>query len=80
MDYDRLQFSHGPEGGELTPIGEVFDASTLSDEYSHEGKFTGAFVGVCCQDLTGGRQHADFDWFEYEELPEEISVGGQISI
>jgi xylan 1,4-beta-xylosidase len=79
VDYDRLQFSHGPEGGVLTPIGDIFDASTLSDEYSHEGKFTGAFVGLCCQDLTGGRQHADFDWFEYEELPEEISVGAPIS-
>jgi xylan 1,4-beta-xylosidase len=68
VDYDRLQFSHGPEDGLLTPIGEVFDASILSDEHCQEGSFTGAFVGLCCQDLTGGRRHADFDWFEYEEL------------
>lgn len=68
VDYDRLQFSHGPEGGPLTQIDDVFDASILSDEQCREGRFTGAFVGVCCQDLTGGRRHADFDWFEYEEL------------
>ncbi len=68
VDYDRLQFSHGPEGGPLTPLGDAFDASILSDEYCREGRFTGAFVGLCCQDLTGGRQHADFDWFEYEEV------------
>ena len=67
VEYDRLQFSHGPENGSLTPIGDVFDASILSDEHCREGKFTGAFVGLCCQDLTGGRHHADFDWFEYEE-------------
>ena len=70
-DHDRLQFSHGPEDGPLTPIGEVFDASILSDEHCRESKFTGAFVGLCCQDLTGGRCHADFDWFEYEELDSE---------
>jgi len=68
VDYDRLQFSHGPEDGPLVEIGDVFDASILSDEHCREGKFTGAFVGLCCQDLTGGRNHADFDWFEYEEL------------
>jgi xylan 1,4-beta-xylosidase len=27
--------------------------------------FTGAFVGMCCQDLSGHRQPADFDYFEY---------------
>jgi xylan 1,4-beta-xylosidase len=68
VDYDRLQFSHGPDDGLLTPIEEIFDASILSDEHCQEGQFTGAFVGLCCQDLTGGRRHADFDWFEYEEL------------
>jgi xylan 1,4-beta-xylosidase len=71
VDYDRLQFSHGLEDGPLAPIGEVFDASILSDEHCREGKFTGAFVGLCCQDLTGSRHHADFDWFEYEELDSE---------
>lgn len=29
--------------------------------------FTGAFVGMCCQDLSGHRLPADFDYFEYRE-------------
>jgi len=29
--------------------------------------FTGMFVGVACQDLSGRRKHADFDYFLYEE-------------
>ena len=39
----------------------------LSDEAGTEGgeQFTGAFVGVACDDLTGARKHADFDFFCY---------------
>jgi xylan 1,4-beta-xylosidase len=29
--------------------------------------FTGAFVGMCCQDLAGTRRPADFDYFVYRE-------------
>jgi hypothetical protein len=29
--------------------------------------FTGAFVGVCCQDLAGTRRPADFEYFDYRE-------------
>ena len=29
--------------------------------------FTGAFVGMACQDMSGAGRHADFDWFEYRE-------------
>lgn len=67
VDYDRLQFFHGADEAHLAPVGPVFDASILSDEYPREGRFTGAFVGLCCQDMTGGRHPADFDWFDYEE-------------
>ena len=46
-----------------------FDASILSDEASAPGtpNFTGAFVGVCCQDLAGTGSPADFDYFVYRE-------------
>jgi Beta-xylosidase len=67
IEYDRLSFSFGPEGKDLSRLGVIFDASTLSDEQCREGRFTGAFVGLCCQDLTGARLPADFDWFEYLE-------------
>lgn len=48
---------------ELREIGPSIDASFLSDEACAEGWFTGAMVGICCQDLTGFGRHADFDWF-----------------
>jgi xylan 1,4-beta-xylosidase len=31
--------------------------------------FTGAFVGVACQDMSGTARPADFDCFEYRERP-----------
>jgi len=70
VDDDRLRFSFGPDGRAWTPIGPVLDASKLSDEYCakpFEGAFTGAFAGIACQDSTGRRIAADFDWFEYVE-------------
>jgi xylan 1,4-beta-xylosidase len=50
-------------------VPEQFDASILSDEATAPGlpNFTGAFVGMCCQDLAGTARPADFDYFEYEE-------------
>ena len=43
------------------------DQGLLSDEAGIVGgeQLTGAFVGMCCNDLPGMRQHADFDFFEY---------------
>ena len=48
---------------------EQFDASILADEASAPGlpNFTGAFVGMACQDLAGTAMPADFDWFDYRE-------------
>jgi xylan 1,4-beta-xylosidase len=67
VDYDKLRFHYSRDGLEWIAIGPVLDASRLSDERSNEGRFTGAFVGMCCQDLTGEGLHADFDYFEYRE-------------
>ena len=46
------------------PMGDELDASFLSDEACNEGWFTGTMAGLCCQDLTGNRLPADFDFFE----------------
>ncbi len=67
VDYDRLQFYYSRNEDDWVKIGPVLDASTLSDEFCQEGQFTGAFVGLCCQDLSGQRKPADFDYFEYQE-------------
>ena len=67
MDREELQFSYSLDGGDWTDIGPALDSTILSDEYGSDGRFTGAFVGICAQDLAGTRKHADFDYFEYEE-------------
>jgi xylan 1,4-beta-xylosidase len=71
VDYERLYFSCRAGGAEWRRLPQQFDASILSDEAGPPGNpnFTGAFVGVCCQDLSGTRLAADFDWFEYRERP-----------
>jgi xylan 1,4-beta-xylosidase len=70
VDYDKLQFDYSPDGQAWTALGPVLDASKLSDEYCREGTFTGAMVGLCCQDLSGKGRAADFDFFEYREKRE----------
>jgi xylan 1,4-beta-xylosidase len=65
--YDRMQFFYSRDGVEWNKVGGILDASTLSDETCKNGLFTGAFVGLCCQDLSGRRKPADFDYFEYIE-------------
>jgi xylan 1,4-beta-xylosidase len=70
VKYDKLKFYYSENGKDWNPIGPIFDASTLSDEFEEGGgdaHFTGAFVGLCCQDLTKSREVADFDYFEYLE-------------
>ena len=66
----RLQFFYRREtDSDYLPIGETFDCSFLSDEACDEGWFSGAMVGICCQDLTGFGKYADFDWFTYTANP-----------
>jgi xylan 1,4-beta-xylosidase len=69
VDYERLRFAYRSGGESWRWLPEVFDASILSDEATAPGapNFTGAFVGMACQDLSGTAQPADFDWFEYRE-------------
>ena len=67
VDYERLRFAYrmGDESWNWLP--ELFDASILSDEATAPGapNFTGAFVGMACQDMSGTAHPADFDYFEY---------------
>lgn len=70
VHYDKLRFYHSVDGKEWKQIGPIYDYSTLSDEFEEGGgdaHFTGSFVGLCCQDLSGRRKPADFDYFEYRE-------------
>ena len=69
VDFERLHFAWRVAGSEWHRFPGPLDASILSDEAAAPGtpNFTGAFVGVCCQDLSGTGRPADFDWFEYRE-------------
>ena len=71
IDCERLRFGFRVEqkDREWRWLPQLFDASILSDEATIPGQpnFTGAFVGMACQDMSGGGRHADFDWFEYRE-------------
>jgi xylan 1,4-beta-xylosidase len=74
VDQERLRFAFrqgktDPQDADWTWLPEIFDASILSDEATTPGapNFTGAFVGVACQDMSGTAHAADFDWFEYRE-------------
>ena len=76
VDYERLHFAYRIGGGAWQWLPQQFDASILSDEASAPGlpNFTGAFVGMACQDLAGTAMPADFDWFEYREREYVVDV------
>ena len=63
----ELQFYYAVGNEESKPIGPVFDTIALTDDHSTLTGYTGAFVGLCCQDLSGQKTPADFDYFEYQE-------------
>jgi xylan 1,4-beta-xylosidase len=69
VDEERLCFAFRVGDGPWQPLRQIFDASILSDEAQRPGtpNFTGAFVGLACQDLSGADRHADFDYFFYRE-------------
>jgi xylan 1,4-beta-xylosidase len=68
VDYERLLFAYKIGNGDWIWLQGVFDASILSDEAgpAWNPSFTGSFIGMCCQDLTGARRAADFDYFFYK--------------
>ena len=61
-----LRFFQAVGSDEWTPVGPELNGTILSDDYHNLG-FTGAYVGLCAQDLTGMRCPADFSCFHYRE-------------
>ncbi len=64
----KCQFYYGYEEEDMKKLGEEFATGFLSDEACQEGWFTGAMMGIACQDLTGFGIYADFDWFEKKDI------------
>lgn len=80
VDYERLLFAYRHDDEpEWRWLPQQFDASILSDEASAPGlpNFTGAFVGMACQDLAGTGHPADFDYFDYREREYRPDVRSQ---
>ena len=63
-----LQFYYSIEEGVWERIGEEIDIGHLSDDDADYIRFTGTFVGMAAQDLSGQHLHADFDYFNYQVL------------
>jgi beta-xylosidase len=70
INYDLLHFYYSYDAQNWHEIGPYLDATRLSDEYCQEGWFTGTFIGLCAQDLSGQHLAADFDYFSYQEFSE----------
>lgn len=70
---EKLNFSYSIDGNTWQEIGGTLDASIISDDYvcnkfEYKAAFTGAFIGMCCQDVSGRGKWAYFDSFEYKPL------------
>jgi xylan 1,4-beta-xylosidase len=69
-DHETLRFGYRmTEDADWCWLREAFDASVLSDEATLPGlpNFTGTFVGMACQDMSGEGRPADFAYFHYAE-------------
>lgn len=65
-----LYFSYALQDGVFKDVGEEYDMAVLSDEHVEGNGFTGAMVGMACEDLQAKNCCADFGWFQYEEETE----------
>lgn len=76
VHYEELYFYYSQDGREWIKIGPKLDASKISDDNAElvlngialDQGFTGAFIGLCAQDLSGREEPAYFDFFTYKEL------------
>jgi xylan 1,4-beta-xylosidase len=66
IDGARLQFSASRDGVTWQSVGPALDATKLSDDYGAALRFTGAFAGLCAQDVGGAGITADFSHFELQ--------------
>lgn len=71
--HHTLQFAYSLNEENWTTLPINLDYSIISDEAGGgDGcHFTGAFVGMACQDVSGQQCIADFDYFEYVECEDK---------
>ena len=62
-----LQFQFSENGKDFLNAGNTLDASILSDDHGDHWGFTGTFVALACQDLSGSEIPATFEYLEFTE-------------
>ena len=68
VDGEVYTYHYSFDGVTWNEVSVKLDTYKLSDDFvSGGGFFTGAFVGMHCQDTSGAKLYADFDYFRYEE-------------
>ncbi|MEP4890046.1 MAG: glycoside hydrolase family 43 protein [Aliiglaciecola sp.] len=69
VDHHLLNFSFSVDEIHWTKLPVNLDYSIISDEAGggDGAHFTGGFVGMACQDVSGQQCPADFDYFHYSE-------------
>ncbi|WP_261806305.1 glycoside hydrolase family 43 protein [Lapidilactobacillus luobeiensis] len=70
VDHEQAQYFYQTATSEWQQIGMRYSADHLSDDFIKDhGKlaFTGAMVGICCQDMAEHQRYADFAYFDYCE-------------
>jgi xylan 1,4-beta-xylosidase len=71
VDNCDATFQWSYDGKNFYSIGPVLDATHLSDDYYDFYKtglrFTGTFIVLCCQDVSGRKIPADFEYFIYQK-------------
>ena len=68
----EAQFYYSLDGKNFAPFGDMLDMHILSDERISGNGFTGAMVGVTCQDLGGTGCEAQIYWVDYQPV-EDLS-------
>ncbi|MEO0424636.1 MAG: glycoside hydrolase family 43 protein [Pseudomonadota bacterium] len=65
--YEHLNFDWSADGEEWRRLPVTLDYGVLSDEAGMDGaeQFTGTFVGMTCNDVSGAGAYADFECFSY---------------
>lgn len=67
IDREFAQFYYKAGESSWEMIGPALEIYHLSDDFPAYIRFTGTFIGMCAQDLSGMLHPADFDYFEYLE-------------
>ncbi|WP_082235710.1 glycoside hydrolase family 43 protein [Halobacillus massiliensis] len=68
VETNTYTYSYSFDGETWTEVPISLPSHKLSDDYVEGGGFfTGAFVGMQCQDTSGNSLPADFDYFIYKE-------------